>query len=235
MTSKRTLRKPSPAYPKTGKLYLWHRRKPQSEKKLSPLNSLYLKNNTKTLKKDNRPSGFLYKAPKVPEYYLRMNSIIDTARDTLRPVPVYLLDTSISALAGCQLDPRISNRDLVLLVNIGNGHTVGSIVSGDRVHAFFEHHTNTLDQEKLEHYLKKLGEGILTKQEVFEDDSHGAVTIKEPPGFTEIEKIAVTGPKRKLLEDSELDIIEAPRGDVMMTGPHGLLKAIQMKKETIYP
>lgn len=193
-----------------------------------------MENYSKTLEKDNRLSAFLYKAPKIPEYYLRMNSIVDATRDTLGQVPVYLLDTSISALAGCQMDPRISNMDPVLLVNIGNGHTVASIVSGDRIHAFFEHHTSMLTQEKLEYYLKKLCEGNLTNQEVYNDGGHGAVTIKDPPGFTGIEKIAVTGPKRKLLEDSELDIIEAsPGGDVMMTGTHGLLKTIQMKKREL--
>jgi uncharacterized protein (DUF1786 family) len=189
-----------------------------------------MENYSKTLKKDNRLSSFLYKAPKIPEHYLRMNSIVDAARDTLGPVPVYLLDTSISALAGCQLDPRINNKDPVLLVNIGNGHTVASIVSGARVQAFFEHHTSMLDQEKLEYYLKKLSEGNLTNQEVYKDGGHGAVTIEKPLGFTKIEKIAITGPKRKLLENTKLDIIEAsPGGDVMMTGTHGLLKTIQEK------
>lgn len=195
-----------------------------------------MKNYSKTLEKDNRLSSFLYKAPKIPIHYLRMNSIVDAARDTLGPVPVYLLDTSISALAGCQMDTRISNMDPVLLVNIGNGHTVAAVISQDRIQEFFEHHTSMLTQEKLEYYLKKLSEGNLTNQEVYKDGGHGAVTINDPPGFTGIEKIAVTGPKRKLLENSDLDIIEAsPGGDVMMTGPHGLLKTIQMKKQAKRP
>ncbi len=189
-----------------------------------------MENYRKTLEKDNRFQSFLYKAPKVPEYYLRMNSIIDAVRESLGQVPVYLLDTSISALAGCLMDTRIINRDPVVVVNIGNGHTVASIVSGDRIHAFFEHHTSMLDQEKLEYYLKKLCTGDLESEEVFEDGGHGTVTIMDPPGFSGIDKIAVTGPKRKLLEDSELDIIEAaPGGDVMMTGTLGLHKTIQEK------
>jgi uncharacterized protein (DUF1786 family) len=195
-----------------------------------------MQNYSKTLEKDNRLLSFLYKAPKIPEHYLRMNSIVDAARDTLGPVPVYLLDTSISALAGCQMDTRISNMDPVLLVNIGNGHTVAAIISGDRIQAFFEHHTSMLTQKKLEYYLKKISEGNLTNQEVYKDGGHGAVTINDPPGFTGIEKIAITGPKRKLLENSELDIIEAsPGGDVMMTGPHGLLKTIQGNNKTKRP
>ncbi|MBD3170980.1 pyruvate formate lyase-activating protein [Candidatus Bathyarchaeota archaeon] len=189
-----------------------------------------MENYRKTLKKDNRLSGFLYKAPKVQEYYLRMNAIVDAVRDTMGPVPVYLLDTSISALAGCLMDTRIINKDPVLVVNIGNGHTVAAVVSEDRIYAFFEHHTSMLDQEKLEYYLKKLSEGSLERVEVFEDGGHGSVTIMDPPGFSGIERIAVTGPKRRLLEGSELDYIEAsPGGDVMMTGTLGLLKVIQDK------
>ena len=189
-----------------------------------------LENYRRLLEDDNRFSSFLYEDSGVPEYYLRMNSAVDAVRDTLGDVRVYLMDTSISALAGCLQDSRMVDRDPSLVVNVGNGHTVAAVVSGDRILSFFEHHTGRLNRQKLEYYLESLCEGEIENEEVYNDGGHGAAVIENPPGIHGIEIISVTGPRRKLLEGSKLEYIQAsPGGDVMMTGTLGLLKAIQEK------
>jgi uncharacterized protein (DUF1786 family) len=187
-----------------------------------------LENYKRLLEDDNRFSSFLYEGSDVPDYYLRMNSAVDAVNDSLGDVSVYLMDTSISALAGCLEDSRMFNRDPSLVVNIGNGHTVAAAISGDRILSFFEHHTGRLNQEKLEYYLKSLCEGEIENEDVYNDGGHGAAVIENPPGFQRIDIISITGPRRKLLEGSKFEFIQAsPGGDVMMTGTLGMLKVIQ--------
>ena len=136
------------------------------------------------------------------------------------------MDTSLSAVFGCLEDKRVNYSDTVLAVNLGNGHTVAAVMEDMRILGFFEHHTGRLSQEKLENLLEKLVEGNLTHKEVFDDGGHGVVLLREMPGLKELDHIISTGPRRALLEDSELDVIQAsPGGDVMMTGTIGILSA----------
>jgi hypothetical protein len=50
--------------------------------------------------------------------------------------------------------------------------------------------------------------------------------LKKPPGFSNIEKVVVTGPNRNVLAETSIPVYFAtPAGDVMMTGPVGLVEA----------
>ncbi len=129
-------------------------------------------------------------------------------------------DTGPVALIGALEDPWVRARaeDGIILVNAGNGHTLCCTLKGDEIYGFFEHHTASLDPHKLQHYLWKLANGLLTNEEIFEDGGHGAA-VREPL-LTEI--VAVTGPNRqRLLPDAYQ---AAPYGDMMLTGCFGLLK-----------
>ncbi|MFW6117819.1 MAG: hypothetical protein ACOC6G_04455 [Thermoproteota archaeon] len=54
--------------------------------------------------------------------------------------------------------------------------------------------------------------------------------LSEPPGFSRIEEIIVTGPNRKILTRGSLPVhTAAPAGDVMMTGPIGLVEAAEKR------
>jgi len=89
----------------------------------------------------------------------------------------------------------------------------------------FEHHTSALTPEKIEYYLQKLADATITHEEVHEDHGHGAWALKP---IKEIEKVVVTGPRRSLMEEVQFPVYNAaPAGDVMMTGPVGLIKCIK--------
>jgi hypothetical protein len=54
--------------------------------------------------------------------------------------------------------------------------------------------------------------------------------LAEPPGFSKIKRIAVTGPNRNILAKTKLPVhFVAPAGDVMMTGPIGLVEATKSR------
>ena len=55
--------------------------------------------------------------------------------------------------------------------------------------------------------------------------------VREAVGFSAVETVVATGPKRKILANSQLPIeFGAPWGDNMMTGTVGLLEALRRRK-----
>jgi len=186
-----------------------------------------INNYRETMEKDNRFNAFFYSDEDVPDYYIRMKSAIKASRNTLPYADVYVMDTSISALAGCLMDPLVRGKEPALLVNMGNGHTIAAVVSNYRVQCFFEHHTSMLDKDKTQGLLKQLCDGSLTHEYIYRDGGHGVVYTGDPPGFSNIQVIAFTGPNRRLVEGSSFEYLYAsPGGDVMMTGTLGLLYSL---------
>ena len=158
----------------------------------------------------------------VPDYLTRMTAIKEVAPSAL------LMDTASSAIWGSLCDPWV-NRQMktkgCLIVNVGNGHTLGALVYEGRMWGLFEHHTRLLDAEQLGYYLSKLQRGTITNEEVFADGGHGAFVhpdLPREPGM--FEAIAVTGPNRAKAADLGLHMAN-PYGDMMLTGCFGLLAA----------
>lgn len=171
---------------------------------------------------------FLMKEENVPEYYIRMRSSIKAVKDNLPDSQIVVMDTSPSAILGCLQDSRVKEVSPVLVVNIGNGHTMAAIVSKTRLIGLFEHHTSVLNRTKLESLLNRFANGTLVHSDVFADGGHGVIYFDDAPCLAGLEKIVVTGPKRRLLNGSTIDYLEAtPGGDVMMTGTVGILSAVQ--------
>jgi len=93
-----------------------------------------------------------------------------------------------------------------------------------------EHHTRLLNPQKIERLLINFADGKLSNEEVFKDNGHGLFFLTEPPGFSNIEKMVATGPNRNILAKTNLSIhFATPAGDVMMTGPIGLVEATKRK------
>jgi len=91
--------------------------------------------------------------------------------------------------------------------------------------ALFEHHTHQMTAPKLDDYLKRLCDGTLDFQEVFDDGGHGCY-VREVIGFENIRSVLVTGPNRYIMQRSELNVhFPAPFGDMMLTGCFGLMDA----------
>ncbi|MDD1764951.1 MAG: DUF1786 domain-containing protein, partial [Methanomassiliicoccales archaeon] len=65
----------------------------------------------------------------------------------------------------------------------------------------------------------------LSNEDVFNDGGHGLFRLKKR--LPKPDRIMVTGPNRGMMEDSGLEFTYAtPAGDVMMTGPMGLNRAV---------
>ncbi|MGZ3614596.1 MAG: DUF1786 family protein, partial [Thermodesulfobacteriota bacterium] len=170
------------------------------------------------IREDNRPEMLHFLGDSIPEYYLRMRSAVGAVRRT-SSAPVLMMDTCFSAILGC-LD-EITGPSLV--VNVGNGHTIAALLVEKRIEALYEHHTHELTPKKLERDLKLLVKGELSGEKVFEENGHGAVTLKPFQGEVQV---VVTGPNRDLFRETSFKFIyAAPAGNTMMTGPMGLVKA----------
>ncbi len=168
-----------------------------------------------TLERDNRLDSFFYPG-QIPGCFNRMEAV-------RRLVPGALVaDTGMAAVRGALLDPRARLPAVVL--NLGNGHTLGAVVVEDGgILGVFEHHTSLLSAVHVDSLVKSLCNGDLTFQEVFNEGGHGAF-IHQAVGFENIEAILVTGPRRDLMEGSCLDLVfAAPFGDMMLTGCFGLV------------
>jgi uncharacterized protein (DUF1786 family) len=78
--------------------------------------------------------------------------------------------------------------------------------------------------------LRDLADGKLSHRQIISEGGHGAF-VRKTVGFSAIEAMVATGPKRKLLAPSKLPIeFGAPWGDNMMTGTVGLLEALSRHK-----
>lgn len=182
------------------------------------------------LKKDPRPENLAFKQQAVPSCFLRMKSAANVSKRQLPGAEILVMDTSPAAILGCLRDPNVRRADPVLAVNVGNAHTMAAIISDGRIIGLLEHHTRLLSPQKIERMLIDFADGKLSDEEVFQDDGHGLFFLADAPGFSEVEKIVATGPNRKILSDTDLPVhFAAPAGDVMMTGPMGLVEATLRK------
>jgi len=155
----------------------------------------------------------------VPEHLSRMHSIVRSVKRWYDG-HILLMDTGPAAVLGSLEDERVKEKKKVVCINVGNAHTIAMSLTEGRIAGVFEHHTHLLDKPKLEYYLKKLADGTITFKEVFKDGGHGALAISE----NQPEIISITGPMREKMRG--LGIFAAPAGDMMMTGPVGLIKAV---------
>ena len=184
-------------------------------------------NMERMLRDDNRPEMFHFLGDSIPEYYLRMRSAVAAVRRT-SSAPLLVMDTCFSAILGC-LD-EVTGPSVV--VNVGNGHTIAALILERKIEALYEHHTHELTPEKLESDLRLLVKGELSGKKVFEDNGHGAITLKPFQGEVQV---VVTGPNRDLFKETSFRFIyAAPAGNTMMTGPMGLVKAVQYRFGSLY-
>ena len=161
----------------------------------------------------------------VPDYYTRMKAVERSIASEGIDIQPLLMDTKFASIAGMCYDEIASTLNSFIAIDIGNGHTTAASIENGKIQGIFEHHTSSLTHESLENYLKRLADGVITNEEVYNDHGHGAHVINP---ISKIEKIIVSGPKRELIEKTNLDWHHAaPGGDVMMTGTVGLIKTLE--------
>lgn len=182
------------------------------------------------LEKNSKAENLAFKEDETPSCYLRMRSAVLASRRQLPEAKVLVMDTSPAAILGCMKDPFVEDVDPILAVNVGNGHTMAAIIARKKIVGIVEHHTRLLNPQKIETLLVDFADGRLSDEEVFEDNGHGVFFLASSPGFPEIEKIVATGPNRNILLKTKLNVhFASPAGDVMMTGPMGLVEATKRK------
>jgi uncharacterized protein (DUF1786 family) len=145
------------------------------------------------------------------------------------PCPLILMDTVPAAVLGATMDMVIRDRDRVIIVNIGNFHTLAILLGPAGVEGLFEHHTGLLDVLRLEKYLFALADGTLAREEIYNDHGHGALILNAVPFSLDAQdwEVAITGPRREMMNTSALPLYYAvPFGDMMLTGCFGLMNVI---------
>ena len=160
----------------------------------------------------------------LPDYFTRMQAVSRTIKNEgIGDLPL-IMDTKFASIAGMCYDEVAKKLNSFIVIDIGNGHTTAASIEDGKIQGVFEHHTSSLTGESLERYMKRLASGEITHEEVHEDHGHGAHVLNP---ISKIEKVIVSGPKRELIEKTNLDWHHAaPGGDVMMTGTIGLIKTI---------
>lgn len=178
------------------------------------------------IRRHNRLSAFAYPAQDIPPIMTRLQAVAASATETGMPddVPLMVMDTAPAAVLGALLDPRVGERERVIVANVGNFHTLAFRLGPGGIEGVFEHHTGFLNAPKLDGLLMALADASLTRAAVFDDQGHGALVYDPHP--MPLDFVGVTGPRRSLMARSALPVYFAvPFGDMMMAGCFGLVRA----------
>jgi uncharacterized protein (DUF1786 family) len=176
----------------------------------------------------NSLSAFAYLADDIPPIMTRLQAVANSA-DSL-PCPLVVMDTAPAAVLGANLDPAVTQRKNKILCNVGNFHTLAFRLGEAGIEGVFEHHTGEIDLPKLESLLRRLADGSLKHEDVFDDMGHGALMYSEDVfefGKDDFD-VVVTGPRRGMFHPSSVSLhpyFAVPFGDMMIAGCFGLLAA----------
>ena len=174
------------------------------------------------LQANSRLSTFAFPAQAVPPSMTRLQAVVDSSRDV--DAHLLVMDTAPAAVLGAQCDPAVAAHVDAMIVNVGNFHCLAFQYRGGQVVRLFEHHTGLLDRGQLEDWLRRLADGTISHQQVFAEHGHGALVLDSIP--VPLDFVAVTGPRRALLAQSDLPITFAvPYGDQMLAGAWGMIRA----------
>ncbi|MBV6451427.1 MAG: hypothetical protein MHPDNHAH_02165 [Anaerolineales bacterium] len=208
----------------------------------------------------NSLSAFAYLSNDVPKIMTRLQSVVDSAGEL--PCPLVIMDTAPAAVLGAMFDsnlnfhvankiaianqtPAMPTRREMIVCNVGNFHTLAFRLGEKGIEGVFEHHTGEIDLLKLEALIRKLADGTLKHQDVFDDMGHGALMYTDEVfefGRDDFD-VVVTGPRRSMfgaidngqqtVDHRPLSIVHGqlrpyfatPFGDMMIAGCFGLLAA----------
>ena len=195
------------------------------------------------IKAKNSLSAFAYLSNDVPNIMTRLQSVVDSAGEL--PCPLVVMDTAPAAVLGAGFDPFVAQRKQKIVCNVGNFHTLAFRLGEKGIEGVFEHHTGEIDLPKLESLIRKLADGSLKHEDVFNDMGHGALMYTDEVfefGKDDFD-IVVTGPRRSMfrnaddgrqtMDNGQSSIVNGrlrpyfavPCGDMMIAGCFGLLAA----------
>lgn len=184
------------------------------------------------IKAKNSLAAFAHLSGDIPKIMTRLQAVADSAPNL--PCPLVVMDTAPAAVLGAEFDPIVANRKRKIICNIGNFHTLAFRLGEAGIEGGFEHHTGEIDLLKLESLLKRLADGSLKHEDVFDDMGHGALMYADEVFElgNDAFDIVVTGPRRSMFQPvppsspSLQPYFAAPFGDMMIAGCFGLLAAV---------
>jgi uncharacterized protein (DUF1786 family) len=185
------------------------------------------------IRKVNRLSGFAFRAKDVPVIMTRLMAVVNSTKGI--DAPIVVMDTAPAAVLGAMLDHNVGNKDSLLIANVGNFHTLAFRMGSHGIEGLFEHHTGLVNLDKLGNLLRRLADGTLRDEDVFDDQGHGALVYDKSPlrlGEGDYD-VVLTGPRRSVFHSQRgigqkqtlRPYFAAPYGDMMITGCFGLLAA----------
>jgi uncharacterized protein (DUF1786 family) len=183
----------------------------------------------KRLDKRPYPHVLLYRNDQVPVTMNRLSSIAKSAAD-IPTEEIYVMDSGVAAILGGSMDVLVADSRNYVILDVATSHTVGAAMIEGEIAGFFEYHTQDITLKRLEELITNLCDGNLTHHQILEEGGHGAF-LRKAIQFETVNTIVVTGPKRRLVESSDMQMtFGAPLGDNMMTGTVGLLEALRRRK-----
>jgi uncharacterized protein (DUF1786 family) len=178
----------------------------------------------KKIKKGATFKDFIF-TKKTP-LYSRVSDVIQSLRDEGYD-DVLVMDTKMAGIFGGLYEEPLP----AVAIDVGNGHTTAASVAEDgTIAGVFETHTADLTPKKMALYIRKLGDGTLTNEEIFDEGGHGAY-VKET---IVPELVIATGPRRDMALKMKTDLRVKPASpfdDVYMVGPVGMARAYKALHE----
>ncbi|MBW2368871.1 MAG: pyruvate formate-lyase activating enzyme [Deltaproteobacteria bacterium] len=175
------------------------------------------------------PHELLFSSDQIPESFNRLRAMVKTA-ESLDTREVYVMDSGMAAVVGASQDRHAGGEQPVLVLDIATSHTVAAVMEKDALAAMLEYHTADITRQRLDALLVDLSDGKVNHTQILAEGGHGAY-LRKAVGFSNIESIIATGPKRRLMVNSQLPITwGAPWGDNMMTGTVGMLESLRRRK-----
>jgi uncharacterized protein (DUF1786 family) len=155
-----------------------------------------------------------------PAYLTRMRAVQADAPGAL------VMDTAGAAIWGALQDERVASErhDGLIIVNVGNEHTLGVLLQGERIWGLFEQHSGSMNADKLSDYVLRLRQATLTNDEVFQDGGHGCYIHPAFRPGSAFGFVALTGPNWAVADGLGY-YRAAPHGDMMIAGCFGLAAA----------
>jgi uncharacterized protein (DUF1786 family) len=175
------------------------------------------------------PHTLLYEKNEVPKEMNRLRAIARQAA-SIPASEVYVMDSGMAAILGASRDMAALDKQTLAVLDVATSHTVGATLSGSEIAGFFEYHTHDITIHRLEGLIRDLADGNLHHDQILSEGGHGCY-MRKAVGFDNLDAIIATGPRRDIIDGSELPILYgAPMGDNMMTGTAGLLEAIRRRR-----
>ncbi len=167
---------------------------------------------------------FAYLPGEIPQEMTRMQGV---ARTVPSGIPLLLLDTGPAAALGALEDREVAKHRALVIMNVGNFHTLAFHLKDGAIMGLFEHHSRSMDAEKLDSLVGRLVTGNLTNEDVFNDGGHGCFVLGANPSTS---FVTVTGPGRRVMAASSFSpYFAAPHGDMMLSGCSGLARAFALR------